>query len=53
MGYEIIWDVNRHLLMKDKKQFEKNSDRSLIFVESDRSSIFVEELISPNKIELR
>ena len=43
MGYEIIWDVNRHLLMKDKDQFEKNSDRSLIFV----------ELMSPNKIELR
>jgi len=43
MGYEIIWDVNRHLLMKDKDQFEKNSYWSLIFV----------ELISPNKIELR
>jgi len=33
MGYEIIWDVNRHLLMKDKDQFEKNSYRSSIFVE--------------------
>jgi hypothetical protein len=33
MGYEIIWDVNRHLLLKDKDQFENNSVRSSIFVE--------------------